>query len=99
MSPKPANRFVSAGVAAAMSGALMFGLSGTAAAAPASTPTLSGAVASTSVDLASLDRGRFCRREWHGGSWFWRDEGNWDRGHHWQHRRVHHWRPGWWSCH
>jgi hypothetical protein len=100
MSSRPGNRFVSAGAAAALSGALMFGLAGTAAAAPAGSavgPTLSSAAVSTPVDLASFERGRNCHREWHGGSWSWRDEGNWERGHHWQHRRSHHWRPGWWS--
>jgi hypothetical protein len=97
MSTRPGNRFVSTVAAVVLSGALLLGLSGTAAAAPASGPTLSSATAPTSVDLASFERGRNCHREWHPGSWFWRDEGGWDRGHHWQHRRNHHWRQGWWS--
>lgn len=97
MSTRPGNRFVTAGVAVAMSGAFMFGLSGTAAAAPSAGPTLSSATTSTAVDLVSLERGRNCHRQWHSGSWSWRDEGNWDRRHHWQHRRSHHFRPGWWS--
>ena len=97
MSTRPGKRFVTAGVAVAMSGALMFGLDGTAVAAPSAGPTLSSATSSTAVDLVSLERGRYCHREWHSGSWFWRDEGNWDRRHHWQHRRGHHFRPGWWS--
>jgi hypothetical protein len=96
MSTRPRNRFAALGVSAALSGALMLGLSGTASAAPAAAAPAPTA-APTSVTLTDRDHNRHCRRQWHGGSWYWRDGGNWDNHHRWQHRRDRHFRPGWWS--
>jgi hypothetical protein len=97
MSTRPRNRFAAVGVSAVLSGALMFSLSGTASAAPAAAVPTAQSVAPASVTLTPSDRNRHCRREWHQGSWSWRDGGSWDRHHHWQHRRDRHFRPGWWS--
>jgi len=115
MSTRLRNRFGSVFASAALSGALVLCLTGTAAAEPSTDAALSaappavaltggavtsGALASstlTSGVLTERDRGRRCHREWHPGRWFWRDEGNWDRHHHWFHGRGHHWQNGWWS--
>jgi hypothetical protein len=97
MSTRLRSRFAALGVSAALSGALMLGLSGTASAAPAAALPTAQVATPTSVTLTDRDHNRHCRRQWHGDSWSWRDDGDWDRHHHWRHHRSHHFRHGWWS--
>jgi len=77
--------------AAALVGAGMLGLSGTASAATTAEvhPTTSQAVSPAP---------QTCRKFWHNGGWAWRDRGRWDNRHHWQSHRERYQRGRWFGC-